>query len=349
MPSKRSKITMSDIARESGLSLSTVSLALNDKPGLPLETRLKVVNVARELGYPVRSPSAARSASLHTIGMLVKRSLGDDAPPSTNIFFSHVISGIEAACRRANISLMYSSLLVDAHNNTLEVPRLLQDNSVDGLLLVGNYVDEQLSEALQKRNIPTVLVDAYCCHGNYDSVLTENVEGAYMAIEYLIRKGHRHIAFIGSLPDTRLSFRYRREGYDKALADFGIAERYYGDCPHNDREAIIATTRDLLIANPQVTAMLGCNDQAILMAMHGVLEAGKRIPEDVSVVGFDNSSNAEIAIPPLTTMNIDKVSMGRLAVQLLISRAENPDQAPVTLYLHTHLVERASVRDLRAP
>jgi LacI family transcriptional regulator len=347
MPPKRTKVTMSDIARESGLSLSTVSLALNDKPGLPLETRLKVVNAARELGYPVRSLSSSRTPSLRTIGMLVKRSLGDEAPPSTNIFFSHVISGIEAACRRENISLMYSSLLVDVHNNSLEIPRLIQDSNVDGLLMVGNFVDENLSSALQERNISTILVDAYCCSGQYDSVITDNAEGAYAATEYLIRKGHRHIAFVGSYPDTRLSFRYRREGYNQALSEYGIPERYYGDCAHNDRGAIIQTTRQLVSENPQITALLGCNDQAAMISMHGVLEAGKRIPDDISVVGFDNSSNAEISIPPLTTMHIDKVSMGRLAVQLLINRIENPDQACVTLYLHTSLVERQSVRNLR--
>jgi LacI family transcriptional regulator len=339
---------MSDIARESGLSLSTVSLALNDKPGLPLAMRLKVVNAARELGYPVRSQNAQRRSSLHTIGMLVKRSLGDEAPPTTNIFFSHVISGIEAACRHENVSLMYSSLLVDAHNNSLEIPRLIQENNVDALLLVGNYVDEKLDAALKQRNIPTVLVDAYCCHAQYDSVLTENTEGAYEAVNYLMRRGHRQIAFIGSYPDTRLSFRYRREGYNQALSDYGISERYYGNCAHNDHDAIIQTTRSLLQENPQVTAIMGCNDQVVLIAMHGVLETGKRIPYDISVIGFDNSSSAEIAIPPLTTMNIDKVSMGRLSVQLLLSRAENPDQAAVTLYLHTNLIERQSVRDLRA-
>ena len=344
MPTKRMKVTMSDIARGSGLSLSTVSLVLNDKPGLPLETRLKVMNVARQLGYPVRSTPIPRPTSLSTIGMLVKRSLGDEAPPSTNIFFSHVIAGIEAACRRENISMMYSSLLVDEHNNSLEIPRLINENGIEGLLLVGNFVDERLSAALLQRNIPTVLVDAYCCTSQYDSVVTDNQEGAYKAVEYLVQKGHRHIAFLGSFADTRLSFRYRREGYNQALADFGIPDRYYGDCAHNDREAIVATTRSLLNENPQITAILGCNDQVSLISMHGILEVGKRVPNDISIIGFDNSSNADISIPPLTTMNIDKISMGRLAVQLLMNRAENPDQAIVTLFLHTHLIERQTVR-----
>ncbi len=346
MAVRQSKVTMSDIARASGLSLSTVSLALNDKPGLPLETKLKVLNTARELGYRARTPTTVRTNALQTIGMIIKRSLGDEAPPSANIFFSHVIAGIEFTCRHENIALMYATLPVDAHNNSLEIPRLINDNNIEGLLLVGSYVDDQLVRTLEQRSIPTVLVDAYCSAREYDSVVTENEEGAYQAVEYLIQKGHRHIAFLGSLPDSRLSFRYRRMGYIQALSDHGIQERYFGNCTHNDREAVIATTTELLTKNPQVTAIFGCSDEVALVSMHGVLNVGKHVPEDVSIVGFDNSSNAEISIPPLTTMNIDKVSMGRLAVQLLINRARHPEQAVVTLYLHTELVERESVQSL---
>lgn len=348
MAEKRSKVTMSDIARESGVSLSTVSLVLNDKPGLPQETRQRVINVARELGYETRSvvPVAIKPVSLQTIGALVKRAQGDSAPPSSNIFFSHVIAGIEAGCRMENISLLYSTLLVDEYNNSIEVPRLIQDTHVDGIMLVGNYVDEQINTALRQRSIPVVLIEAFSCSDEYDAVLIDNEEGAYQAISHLVQKGHRHIAFVGSFEDSRLSFRYRREGYCKALAEAGITETYFADCPHNNRKAIIRATRDLLVNNPQITAIFGCNDEVSIIAMHGILEAGKRVPQDISIVGFDDNSSAENCIPPLTTIHVDKVGMGRLAVQLMINRAENPDQGFVTMHLHTQLVERQSVRDL---
>lgn len=348
MAEKRNKITMSDIARQSGVSLSTVSLVLNDKPGLPQETRQRVINVARELGYETRSvmPVAIKPVSLQTIGMLVKRAQGDSAPPSSNIFFSHVIAGIEAGCRMENISLLYSTLVVDENNNSIEVPRLIHDTRVDGIMLVGNYVDQQISAALHQRNIPVVLIEAYSCSGEYDSVIIDNEEGAYQAVAHLIRQGHRHIAFVGSFPDSRISFRYRRQGYCKALADFGIFDTYFANCRHNNREEVIRATRDLLITNPQVTAIFGCNDEVSIIAMHGILQAGKRVPQDISIIGFDDSSSAENCIPPLTTIHVDKVGMGRLAVQLMINRAENPDQGYVTMHLHTSLVERQSVRNL---
>ena len=348
MVDRKNKVTMSDIARESGVSLSTVSLVLNGKPGIPGETRTKVLEAAHSLGYETRPPSTvpSRPTQIRTIGMLVKRAQGDSAPPSSNIFFSHVIAGIEAGCRQEKIMLLYSTLPVDDNNNSLEIPALIQDKQADGLLLVGNYVDERLHNALQQRKIPVVLVEAYCSAGEYDAVLLDNFEGAYSAVKYLIEKGHRHIAFLGSYPDLKISFRYRRQGYVEALKDHGINNTYYGDCAHNDREAIIATTTHMVNENPQITAIFGCNDEVSVIAIHGILSTGKRVPQDISIIGFDNNSNAENAIPPLTTVNVDKVSMGRLAVQLMINRAENPEQGFVTMRLHTHLVERQSVRCL---
>jgi len=348
MTERRSKVTMSDIARESGVSLSTVSLVLNDKPGLPQETRQRVMNVARQLGYEIRTTSSntVKPSAIKTIGLLVKRAKGDSAPPSSNIFFSHVIAGIEAGCRMENIALLYSSLQVDENNNSIEVPRLIEDSRIDGLMLVGNYVDDPIHNALRQRNIPVVLVEAYCNSGEYDSVLIDNEEGAYQAVEYLIQKGHRHIAYVGSFPDSRISFHYRRQGYLKALTDYGISENYFADCAHNNRQAVIDATRNMLTKNPQITALCGCNDEVSIIAMHGILSVGKQVPQDVSIVGFDNNANAENNIPPLTTINVDKLGMGRLAVQLIVNRAENPEQGYVTMRLHTSLVERQSVRDL---
>ncbi len=346
---RRNKVTMKDIARESGVSLSTVSLVLNDKPGLPQETRLKVFSVARELGYEVRSipPMMLRPTVLKTIGMLVKRAQGDSAPPSANIFFSHVINGIEAGCRQENISLLYGTLPVDENNNSLEIPPLVADPRIDGLMLVGNYIDERLNAVIKQRGIPVVLAEAYCCSGDYDAINIDNAEGAYKGVTHLIEKGHRHIAFLGSFPDSRISFRYRRQAYAQALKDHRIDPAYYGDCPHNSREGIIAATHRLIMEHPEITAIFGCNDEVAMIGMHGVTTLGKRVPEDISFIGFDNNANAEYSIPPLTTMNVDKISMGRLAVQLMITRAENPDQGYINMILHTNLVERQSVRDLR--
>ena len=349
MTERKNKVTMSDIARKSGLSLSTVSLVLNDKPGLPTQTRAKVIRAAQELGYTMRSPEQATSKnnSLETIGLLVKRAEGDSTPPTSNIFFSHVISGVEAGCRQEGISMLMSTLPVDANNISLEIPAIIQDPRVNGLIFLGNYIDERLYAAVRQRAIPTVLVEAFCAKQDLDSVIIENAHGAYTAVKYLLDKGHRHIGFIGSYSDSRISFRYRRQGYIDALKDYGITKTYFADCPHNDHAAVIEATNRLLCENPQVTALFGCNDEVAVIAIHGANKCGRNVPGDVSIVGFDNNAIAEFSFPALTTVHVDKISLGRLAVQLIISRAENPSQGRVTMRVHTKLVERNSVRDIR--
>ena len=181
---------------------------------------------------------------------------------------------------------------------------------------------------------------------NMNSVIIDNFEGTYLSVKHLVQNGHKHIAYVGSFPDSKISFQYRRQGYIQALKDAGITDTYFGDCAHNNREQILKTTARLLQEYPQVTAMVTCNDEVALTAMHEIIQSGRKIPSDISIIGFDNNANTEISIPPLTTVNVDKVGMGRLAVQLLINRAENPDQSYVTMRVHTRLVERGSVRNL---
>lgn len=349
MVQHRSKVTMSDIARESGVSLSTVSLALNHKPGLPAETREKVTSTARALGYALRSPapSGEHPASLGAIALLVRRAQGHPGQPSADIFFSYVMAGVEAGCRAQNLTLLYETLPVDEYQAALEVPRVIADARVDGVILAGGGLDERLHAALRQRGIPAVLVEGSAPGDLYDAVTIENEEGAYQAARYLLDKGHQQIAFLGGGPDAPVSLRDRRQGYTRALAERQLPP-IYGDCPHNHREAVLATTCCLLSEHPQLSALLSCTDEAAIIALHAARMAGKRVPQDLSLVGFDDIAAAENAQPPLTTMQVDKISLGRLAVQLIINRAESPHLGRVTMHLHASLIERQSVRDIRA-
>jgi LacI family transcriptional regulator len=346
MVEKSSKITMIDIARASGVSLSTVSLALNEKPGLPPETRLKVQNAARQLGYAVRvpTPPARKPCLIQTVGVLVKRAQDVTSLPASNISFSHIIAGIETACRQENIALLFSTLPVDSRSSPMEIHQLVQDKRINALLLVGSDMDDAVFAALPHRKIPIVLVEAYCRCCETDSIVIDNHAGAYNAVKYLIEQGNRHIAFIGSQPHSSTSFYHRQQGYMQALRDHGITTTYIADCPTAAREDVIAATRDLLTQSPQISAIFGCSDDIAIIAMHGVLETGKKVPDDISIIGFENNSSSENSIPPLTTVQVDHAAMGRLAVQMLINRAEYPQQSYITMRIHTRLIERQSVR-----
>jgi LacI family transcriptional regulator len=353
------EVTLADIARESNVSLSTVSLILREKPGFPAETRRRVLEAARTLGYRPATASTLTAAPashssyvpqprhgvrLHTLGLIVKSEAAQ--PPSVNPFYSYVLAGIEDACRRKHVNLLYSSLPVNEHNIVVETPRVLLDGLADGLLLIGAQVDDTLQDLLTGIDRPVVLVDAYAEHDTgllkYDAVLSDNVAGARTAVQYLIGRGHRHIGIVGTAPDAYPSLRERRTGYEQALAASGIAERYYADCDPYVAGAARATAA-LLEKHPQVTALFACNDEVAIAVMRRAQELGRVVPRDLSVIGFDDIDMASVVSPALTTMRVDKVGMGRMAVQLLGSRIEFPDSERVTTVLSPRLVERHSV------
>lgn len=334
------RITLDDIARRSGVSLATVSLVLRGKPGINDETRQRVLDTARTLGYRRRGPEPARHELLQQVGVLVRSRAGE--LPQSNQFYAPVLAGIEAACRKRQINMLYATLPVDEANHPVELPRMLQEDQVDGLLLVGAFVDTTIDQ-LMRHDVATVLVDAYAANNNYDSVVSDNFRGAYQAVSYLLACGHRQIAVVGSQPAIYPSIDERRRGYLQALRDHGVAEPHFADSDHA-RDQARAATRALLQRSPGITAVFCCNDDAAFGAMQAAADLGRVLPDELSVVGFDDIDSAAHVTPALTTMRVDKINMGRIAVQLLAQRLEFADSAAMTVMLQPELIERQSVR-----
>jgi len=340
------RATMAEIADQSGVSLSTVSLVLRDKAGVGAETRRRVLEVARELGYVAKRPAAPLTQALSTVGLILKAD--PDSLPQANKFYSHVVAGIEMACRHRQVHLLYATMTVDENSHPLELPRLLlEDRAAQGLLLLGAFFDESLMRVVERRATPLVLVDSYATLDRYDSVVSDNFGGAYEAVSHLIRQGHRHIGLVGGNPQAYPSIRERQSGYQRALKDHGIADRYLAECHIVDTAEIVAATAGLLHRSPQVTALLGVNDDVAITAMDTARDLGRRLPDDLSIVGYDDIDLAECLSPPLTTMQVDKLGMGRLAVQLLINRIEHPEANLVRAAIRPRLVERSSVRAIQ--
>jgi DNA-binding LacI/PurR family transcriptional regulator len=321
----------------------------------------------------VRTPSLAggsagaegsKGPSLHTLGLLVKADAGQ--APATNPFYAHVLAGIEEACRTHHANLLYATLPVDATNRPTAAPRLLATGDVDGLLVVGAIVDPPLYRLLGDGRVPLILVDAYTAGppgaapllspgmperdvpngdsgGRFDAVLTDNLGGAAAAVRYLLALGHRCIGMIGGGDDAYPSLRARRQGYRHALRAAGEAVEYCADCTSAGAEASAeVAARNLLEDNPRITALFACNDAAALAAARAASALGRRIPQDLSLIGFDDIELSAHVAPPLTTMHVDKFAMGRHAVELLAARIAYPDADPATVLLHPRLVVRGS-------
>jgi LacI family transcriptional regulator len=338
-------ITMAEIAEQSGVSLSTVSLVLRAKPGVGSGTRQRVMEVAKELGYIPRKVTAPYPSTLANIGLILKAD--PDAIPQANKFYSHVVAGIEMACRRRQVNLLYATMTVDEDSYPLELPRILvEDSTTDGLLLVGAFLNEALIQVVDRRSTPIVLVDAYATSGAYDALVSDNLSGAYQAVTYLIQRGHRHIGLVGSHARAYPSIEERCSGYLQALEDHGISDRYVADCHIVNPEETVEAVTALLRHNPQITAIFAVNDEGALLVMDVARDLGRQVPGDLSIVGFDDIDLASCVTPPLTTMHVDKLGMGRLAVQFLANRIEYPESSPVRAAIRPRLVERSSARTI---
>lgn len=336
------QVTLRDIAEESGYSIAAVSLALRRKPGVSDATRERILKIAETLGYPLNGPEdIASSEVLKNLGLIVKSE--PEIPPRANPFYSRILAGIEDVCRQEDINLLYAKILVDSNNRPVQIPKLLSYMKLDGLLIVGAFVDETVASQIKNHlQIPVVLVDAYAIHEDYDVVVSDNFAGAYSAVKYLIAKGHRHIGMLGGCQSSYPSLQERRRGYEQALLDYDIPHSYLTDCKLHPDEAFRAT-QTLLKTHSQITAIFGCNDEVSIAAIQAAQMMGRKVPEHLSIIGYDDIDFSRYVTPPLTTMRVDKVMMGREAVRLLLWRFRYPDAARMTVTVHSPLVERSSV------
>jgi LacI family transcriptional regulator len=340
------KITMREVAQRAGVSLGTASNALNNRGNVTLETRNRVLEAAEILGYhhQSRTPTTLPTG-LSVIGAVGKVANGETI--TINPFYSHVLSGIEQATQSAGISLMIANITVDSMNRLNRLPPMLMDRQVDGVLMIGTFLPETIQSIGSQFEKPVVLVDAYAPGSDFDSVVMDNLNGAIAAVDYLIALGHRQIGLVGSMPNTYPSIRERRKGYLRALKHHNITQPYIENSALS-RDGGYQATLDLLRRSPEITAIFACNDESAFGVYDAARVLGLRIPQDLSVIGFDDIDFAANVTPPLTTVRIDKKFMGRLAVQMLMERAASPERPVLTTTISTILVKRGSVR-ARAP
>ena len=254
----------------------------------------------------------------------------------------YVIAGAERECQRHNINLMYANRRLMPQSR-LRPPAMLLDDLVDGIIIVGAFLEEMIADISRRAGRNIVLVDAYVSGtAAFDSVLIDNYRGAFNAVSYLIENGHRKIGLIGSCHDSYPSILERRKGYLSALEYHRIHEVFIEEGELTRQDGYHATQR-LMPRAPDITAIFACND-SVAFGVSALRDAGYRIPDDVSVVGFDDIHLAQEVLPPLTTVHVDKVLMGAVALRHLRDRAEDPDRPALKTLISTQLIQRGSVR-----
>ena len=322
-PKKRP--TLADIASAERVSLMTVSRAINGKPGVSDHVRQSILALAEAMGY--RPNQIARSLATNrtaTVGLIV--------PDNTNPFFAQIARGLEDVAYEHQYNVF---LLNTAENAVREAAALdsLWQKGVDGVIWCSSRLSPQEFEKQVNRFPAMVLINREL-NDNLPNTVTINVHdqhGAQLAIEHFLQNGRQRIAYLNGPPQS-LSARRRLDGYRAALNAANIPHEALLDvCCSPDMEGGYAVASALLDRSPDVQALLAFNDLVAVGAMQACQQAGKNIPEDIAVIGFDDIPLASIIKPRLTTLHVDLVHIGRLAMRSLLGIIQGESSPPAIL------------------
>src|SRR5271168_3279474 len=318
---KAQGVTLRDVAQESGVSTATVSIVLNNAPlarYIPLTTKDRIERAAKKLGYRPKLVSRFQSAKRnHTVGVMVF--------DLTDPFCTLVLRGIENSLYEAS----YLPVLTDVHNQRGRFDRYLEmllASPVEGLVIVANwlFVDIDLLADLEKRNIPAAMIGRELKTGNVSSVMVDNEAGAHLAMEHLYSLGHRKIAFIrgpkmlgDSIPRWRGVRSFARSvgiEIDNSL----VVDLPDSLDPNSGFEGGFRLTEELLKHKKRFTAVMAFDDMTAFGAIRGLARAGLKVPEDCSVIGFDDVMPAGLSVPSLTTVRQPMEALGSAAVGIIM-------------------------------
>ncbi|MDH2927071.1 HTH-type transcriptional repressor PurR [Lonepinella koalarum] len=333
--------TIKDVAKMAGVSTTTVSHVINNTRHVAQETKQAVMDAIQQLCY---SPSAvARSLKINTT-----KSIGMIVTTSESPYFAEIIQAVESHCYRQGYSLFLCNTQNDAEKikNHLE---MLAKKRVDGILIMcAEYLQESLDLFNNFRELPMVVMEWGIQHSNNDIILDNSFNGGYLAAQHLIENGHQKIGIIaGELSKTTAQTRF--QGFEKAIFDAGltlnpnwIQEGFFE--PEDGYECM-----NKILAQAELpTAVFCCNDVMALGAISAITEKGLRVPDDISIIGYDNIHSSRFYAPPLTTIHQSKARLGERALKLLLDRIHHKNNEKETIELYPELIVRKSVRNIKS-
>lgn len=331
------RVSVKKISELTGFSQATVSNALNRKRGVNQKTAEIILAAADKLGYF----SENRISRVKFVMYKKDGSVVEDTP-----YFPLLISGVEQECRANGMDMTICNLDRRDADFEEQMQQIRQDMSCAVILLGTELQDEDL-EIIQGINSPCVLIDYWNDELNFNAVLINNMDSARKATNYLIKKGHREIGYLCG--EFRIvPFRQRFSGYKSALGRNGISlNRDYIVPVGTTMDSAYQSMLKFLSGKPKLpTAFFADNDMIALGAMKAFMDMGICVPEDVSIIGFDDLSYSSIASTPLTTLRVPKQEMGRMAVKRLLDIINGNKGAFIKIQVCTEFIERSSVRQI---
>ncbi|MDX9881761.1 MAG: LacI family DNA-binding transcriptional regulator [Prolixibacteraceae bacterium] len=329
-------VSLKDMAKELGVSVSTVSRALKNHPDISPEMTARIQQLAHERKY---SPNPL------AMGLLKQQTkmIGVIVPDLVTHFYSSVISGIEEIAKRHGYYILISSSN-ESFEKEVESVQNLMNTRVEGLIVCLSQETGSFEhfEPLLKNEIPLVFFDRVCMTDKVSSVVADNAEAARSITCHFYKNGCRRIAYIAGPGHLNIS-KERLDGYRQGLRDCGlnIDPDLLENCNLSTDEAIKATAR-LLDSGAKPDAIFGINDTVAFAAMKEIKQRGLRIPDDIALVGFTDEFHATVVDPPLTSITHPTFEMGQEVARLFFRQVGNPEAPPVQTILKTRLVVRES-------
>ncbi len=337
---KLKRPSIRDVAREAGVSISTVSSVVNKTKFVKEDRQKRVLSAVKKLNYkPNIIARGLRTRSTRAVGVIVP----DIAQP----FFSQVIRGMEEVAREREYTLILSCTFYDVAEEERQM-NVLVDQFIDGLLFFCGYDNYSHIKKIYNQNIPVVVIDREVSDPKIPSVLIDNTKAMEQAVDYLCSYGHREIGYVTFTFENQATVRNRYAGYCSGLKKNNIS--------HNPDIAIIDNTirlnesrgtyniiKELHEKRKMPTAFTAIADFSAIGLIKALKETGYRVPQDVSVVGFNNEIVCEFSDPPLTTVKQPKKLMGATAMNLLLDIVEGKKVKNKNIILPTSIIERGSV------
>ena len=332
-------VGIKDVAREAGVSTATVSRALREMQHVNPETRAKIIAAAEKLNYTLNTSKHSEQRGANTVGII--------APYISRWYFAKVIQGAEHALSEAGIDLLVYNINQNEDRNRIFKDEYLKGR-IDALISISVPLDEIEFQAILDLNIPTALIGT--SDKRVSSIRIDDIAGARIATQHLVNQGHKRIGLIGGFSNNQYKFpvpRDRRAGFIEVLAESGIefdpSLAVIGDFQISTSERVMG---ELLARRNRPTAIFCESDEMAIGAIHAIKKHGLKVPDDISIVGFDNHEMAEDF--DLATIEQPVQMLGEMAAWSIMEKLKKPNSDMADLTLPTSLIVRNSTRKLTA-
>ncbi|WP_297960460.1 LacI family DNA-binding transcriptional regulator [uncultured Ruminococcus sp.] len=335
-------VKMLDIATKLGVSVVTVSNALAGRDGVSETMRKKICETAEKMGYkPSNTKSEKKRLAIPKISKNVGILTSERFVGARGTFYWELTAGISNQLSQLNMCTVYECVTAESEKNGV-LPNMVTENKIDGMIVIGQ-IHRSYIDCLSKLTMPLMFVDFYDNRYKIDSVISDSFNGGYMLTDHLVSKGHRRIGFFGTLNATS-SINDRYLGYVKCIMENELEFHIEWIIGDRDEKGILY---DKIFFPDNMPTAFVCNcDETAFRVISALKSKGVRVPEDISVVGYDNYTVSSICIPTITTVEVDLNKMAEVSVGIMAKKLADPTYMEGRRIISGKLIEKESVLDI---